>query len=261
MIKHQFKKKFGQNFLSDKNIIKKIVSIANLNSDDLVIEIGSGSGELTEEIEKFSRVISYEIDKDLENPLNNRFQGKNVELIFDDFLKRDVKKDLEKYQYKNLYIIANLPYYITTPIINKLIDSKIEIKKMILMVQKEVGERYSSKIKSKDYSSITVFLNYYFNIKKEFMVSKNLFYPKPDVDSMIISLSKKENRVTVDNEELFFKIVRDSFTQKRKTLKNNLKDYDFSKIEEVLSKYSLSPSVRAEEIPLEVFIEITKKLD
>lgn len=260
MKEHNFKKKFGQNFLSDKNMIKKIISLVDLKSDDLVIEIGAGSGELTNEIKNHSKVIAYEIDSDLDEHLKNRFSNENVEIIIDDFLKRDVKKDLEKYEYDNLYVIANLPYYITTPIINKLIEEKLNINKMVLMVQKEVGERFNANINSKDYSSITVFLNYYFDVKKEFIVSKNLFYPKPAIDSMIISLSQKNNRILAEDEELFLRLIRDSFRLKRKTLRNNLKEYNFSIIEKVLEKKNLPINVRGEQIPLEVFIEISNEL-
>lgn len=259
MLDHNFKKKFGQNFLKDKNIIKKIVNLIDLKSDDLVIEIGTGSGVLTEEIEKECRVISYEIDKDLEEFLNDKFKDKNVLLINDDFLKRDVKKDLEKEKYNNLYVIANLPYYITTPIINKLIEEKVDVEKMVLMVQKEVGDRFSASINTKDYSSITVFLNYYFKIKKEFVVSKNLFYPSPKIDSVIISLTKNDIYKS-KNEEAFMNLIRDSFRQKRKTLKNNLKEYNFDKVLEILKKYGFNENVRAEQIPIDIFIEISEIL-
>ena len=259
MLDHNFKKKYGQNFLKDKNIIKKIVNLIDLKSDDLVIEIGTGSGVLTEEIETRCRVISYEIDKDLEEFLNDKFKDKNVLLINDDFLKRDIKKDLEKEKYSNLYVIANLPYYITTPIINKLIEEKVDVEKMVLMVQKEVGDRFSASINTKDYSSITVFLNYYFKIKKEFIVSKNLFYPSPNVDSVIISLAKNDSYKS-NNEEVFMNLIRDSFRQKRKTLKNNLKEYDFDKVLEVLKRHGFNENVRAEQIPIEVFIEISEAL-
>jgi len=260
MLEHNFKKKFGQNFLQDKNIIKKIASVAETTKDDLIIEIGPGAGALTEELVEKSQVLAYEIDTDLEKTLKDKFKDKNVTFIFDDFLNRNIKEDLKQFKYNNLYVIANLPYYITTPIINKIIDEKIDVNKLVLMVQKEVGERFSASIGSKDYSSITVFLNYYFNIKKEFIVSKNVFYPRPNVDSIIISFTKKENNIKVYNEELFFKLIRDSFVQKRKTLKNNLKEYDFSKVEEVLSNHNFPLDVRAENIPLEVFAEISNKL-
>ena len=260
MIDHKFKKKFGQNFLQDKNIIKKIANVAETNNEDLIIEVGPGAGALTEELVQKSQVLAYEIDQELEDNLKEKFKDKNFSLILDDFLKRDVNKDIESYKYNRLYVIANLPYYITTPIINKIIDDKLPVEKMVLMVQKEVGERFSAKTGSKDYSSITVFLNYYFDIKREFIVSRNAFFPKPNVDSVIISFTKKDNKLKVKNEELFFKLIRDSFTQKRKTLKNNLKNYDFSKVEEVLNRNNLPLDIRAENVSLETFVEISNNL-
>ena len=260
MINHVFKKKYGQNFLNDKNILNKIANVANTNPNDLIIEIGPGAGALTEELIKKSQVLAYEIDNDLEEILRNKFKNNNFELIIDDFLKHDIKKDLESKKYEDLYIIANLPYYITTPIINKIIDDKLNVKKMVLMVQKEVGERFTASVGTKEYSSITVFLNYYFEVKKEFVVSKNSFYPRPNVDSIIVSFTRKEKEKRIKNEEQFFKLIRDSFVQKRKTLKNNLKDYDFSKVEQILLKNNLKLDVRAENIPYEVFIDISNNL-
>ena len=260
MIDHKFKKKFGQNFLQDNNIIKKIVGVCNTNLDDLIIEIGPGAGALTQELVNKAHVLAYEIDTDLKEELINNFVDKNVEFIFDDFLNRNIKEDLANINYNNLYVIANLPYYITTPIINKIIEEKIDVNQMVLMVQKEVGDRFSAKIGTKDYSSITVFLNYYFDIKKEFIVNRNSFYPKPNVDSIIISFIRKNNKVNVNDEEKFFKLVKDSFVQKRKTLKNNLKAYDFEKINQVLEKNNLPSDVRAENISLEVFAEISNNL-
>lgn len=261
MIKHNFKKKFGQNFLQDKNIIKKIVDICNPDKEDLIIEIGPGAGALTEELVKKSKVLAYEIDIDLKNHLLEKFSNNDINFIFDDFLNRKISEDLTDYSYKNIYVIANLPYYITTPIINKIIEENINVKKMVLMIQKEVGDRFSAKVGTREYSSITVFLNYFFDVKKEFVVSRNVFYPKPNVDSIILSFTKKEKSNKVLNEELFFKIVKDSFKQKRKTLKNNLKDYDFSKVEEVLLKNNLPIDVRAENINIDTYIEISNKLN
>lgn len=260
MLEHNFKKKFGQNFLKDNNIIKKISNVCDTEKDDLIIEIGPGSGALTEYLVNKSNVIAYEIDTDLKEYLTNKFVDKNITFIFDDFLNRDLVSDLSNIRYNKLYVIANLPYYITTPIINKIVESKIDVSKMVLMVQKEVGERFSAKIGTKDYSSITVFLNYYFDIKKEFIVSSECFYPKPNVDSVIVSFTRKDKRIDVKNEELFFKLVRDSFKQKRKTLKNNLREYDFEKIGQVLLKNNLPLDVRAENVPLEVFCEISNNL-
>lgn len=260
MIDHKFKKKFGQNFLQDKNIIKKIANVAETNEDDLIIEVGPGAGALTEELVQKSQVLAYEIDQELEDNLKEKFKDNNFSLILDDFLKRDINKDIKDYKYNNLYVIANLPYYITTPIINKIIDDKLPVEKMVLMVQKEVGERFSATTGSKDYSSITVFLNYFFDIKREFIVSRNAFFPKPNVDSVIISFTRKDNKLQLNNEELFFKLIRDSFVQKRKTLRNNLRNYDFSKVEEILIKNDLPLDIRAENIPLEIFVEISNNL-
>lgn len=260
MIEHNFKKKFGQNFLKDKNIITKIANVVETNKKDLIIEIGPGAGALTEELVKKSQVLAYEIDKDLEETLINKFKDNNFNIIFDDFLKRNLKEDLSQIKYDKLYVIANLPYYITTPIINKIINEKINVQEMVLMVQKEVGERFSAKIGTKDYSSITIFLNYYFDIKKEFIVSRNSFYPAPNVDSIIISLRKKEKKYNVKNEEIFFKLIRDSFVQKRKTLKNNLKEYNFLEIGKILQENNLPLDVRAENVPIEVFVEISNNL-
>ena len=260
MINHKFKKKFGQNFLQDNNIIKKIANVCETNKDDLIIEIGPGGGALTKELVNKSQVLAYEIDSELKDYLLNEFSNSNINFIFDDFLNRSIKEDLSNYKYNNLFIIANLPYYITTPIINKIIEEKIDVNKMVLMVQKEVGDRFSAKEGTKDYSSITIFLNYYFDIKREFIVSRNAFYPKPNVDSIILSFTKKDKKYNVNNESLFFKLVRDSFKQKRKTLRNNLKDYNFSKIEEVLVKNNMPLDIRAENIPIEIFIEISNNL-
>lgn len=259
-INHNFKKKFGQNFLTDNNIIVNTVSSVLLQEDDLVIEIGPGSGMLTKEILKKCMVLAYEIDTDLVDTLSNIPNNEKLTIIWDDFLKRDVVKDIEKFRYNKLYIIANLPYYITTPIITKVIESDLDVSKMVIMVQKEVGDRFSSKPGNKEYGSITVFLNYYFNIKKLFDVSRNCFYPKPNVDSVILMLEKKNDTYNVKDREKLFKLIRDSFSFKRKTIKNNLKGYDLNKVEEVLINNGYSLSSRAEELPLDVFIQIANEI-
>jgi 16S rRNA (adenine1518-N6/adenine1519-N6)-dimethyltransferase len=258
MIEHNFKKKFGQNFLQDKNIIRKIVDVASPTKNDLIIEIGPGSGALTEILTEKARTISYEIDTELKGILDEKFGTvDNSIIIYDDFLNRDITKDLENYEYDKLYVIANLPYYITTPIIEKIINEKLDIEKMVLMVQKEVGDRFTSNPKSKEYSSITVYLNYYYDLKKEFIVSKNAFYPRPNVDSMIISLSRKKEKLVPNNEEIFLKLVRDSFKFKRKTLKNNLREYDWEKIDNYLKGNNIKDTVRAEELSLYDYIKIS----
>lgn len=156
--------------------------------------------------------------------------------------------------------MANIPYYITTPILEKLIESKINFKVITMMVQKEVADRFSAHVKTRNYSSITVFLNYYFEIEKILYVSRNSFTPKPNVDSEVIALRRKKELKKANNEELFFKLVRDSFKYKRKNIRNNLKNYDLKTIEQVLKKHNKDLTNRAEELELEVFIDLANSL-
>lgn len=257
-----FKKKFGQNFLLDQNILNNIVDIAGITKDTLVIEIGVGAAALTKKLSsKAKNVLGYEIDNTLKDPLMIILdEYKNVDVIFDDFLNRNIKSDLEKYNYDNLMVVANLPYYITTPIISKFINEKVDVSKIIVMVQNEVADRFSATVGSKNYNSLTIFLNYYFDIKKVFMVSRNVFYPKPNVDSAVVLFTKKENKLNAVNEDLFFSIVRKAFKQKRKTLKNNLKEFDTDKINSTLNKFGKDISYRAEDITIEEFIEVANEL-
>ena len=255
-----FKKKFGQNFIVDKNIIHSIISKSNIDKDTLVIEIGPGAGSLTTELDKVSgHVLAYEIDKTLK-PILEKHNLNNTTIIYEDFLKRNVEEDLKNYNYKKTYVVANLPYYITTPIIIKLTQDKLNIDKIVVMVQKEVGDRFKAGPNTKEYNSLSIFLNYYYTVEKLLDVSKNVFIPKPNVDSIVVSFTKKGNKVKVDNEQIFFKLVRDSFKQKRKTLRNNLKGYNLEKIEEVLNKHNLNLTVRAEALPIEIFAEIANNL-
>lgn len=257
-----FKKKFGQNFIIDENIIKSIVTKAEVDTDTLVIEIGPGAGSLTSILsESAKNVICYEVDTTLEEILKENLKNyNNVKVIYGDFLKANVLNDIKKYDYKKLYVIANLPYYITTPIIMKLINDAIPLDKVVVMVQKEVGDRIKAKPGTKEYGSLTVFLNYYFNVKKIMDVSKHVFMPKPNVDSIVLEFTKNKQIRKVNNEQLLFSIIRDSFTQKRKTLKNNLKAYDLDIIEKELKKVGFDLSVRAEQLSLDIFINIANAL-
>ncbi len=259
-MEHKFKKKFGQNFLQDKSILEKIVDSVELEPDDLVIEIGPGSGNLTGEIiKKTKNIICYEIDTELKNKLAN-FEKQGAKIIYDDFLNRNIINDIKEINYKNLYVISNLPYYITTPIIEKIIESKLNIAACVFMVQKEVANRFLALPNSRDYNSLTIFLNYYFEMEKIIDVSRNCFFPIPNVDSSVIKLKKRKTPYKIKDKNLFFKLVRDSFRFKRKTLKNNLKDYNLKNIEELLKKYNLDLSIRAEAIPIEIFIDISNFL-
>ena len=256
-----FKKKYGQNFIVDKNIIHSIIKKSEIDDETLVIETGPGAGSLTSELGKYAKnVIAYEIDETLK-PILEKNITPNTEVIYEDFLKRDIAEDIKKYNYKKLYVIANLPYYITTPIIIKLIETKIDFDKIVVMVQKEVGDRFKAKPKTKEYNSLSVFLSYYFNITKILDVSRNVFMPKPNVDSIVVCFTKKVDKLKVNNEELFFKLIKDSFKQKRKNLRNNLKGYDLENISKTLSKYKLDLTVRAEALPLEIFVDITNNLE
>ena len=255
------KKKFGQNFIIDNNIINNIVNSAAIDSDTLVIEVGPGMGALTNELVKVAKnVLCYEIDTTLK-PILEKIDATNLEIIFADFLKRNVLNDIKKYEYKHLYLVANLPYYITTPILMKIIDENIPVEKIIVMVQKEVGDRFKAKEGSKDYSSLSIIFNYNYNIKKLMDISRHVFIPEPNVDSIVLGFEAKGEKEFIKNPQLFYQLIRDSFTQKRKNLRNNLKKYDLEKIEKVLSNYGFDLSARAEQINYKIFIEIANNLE
>ena len=247
MYKFDYKKNLGQNFLQDKNIIDKIVNAPDYGDNNLVIEIGPGAGALTKELlKKVDRAILYEVDTRLEKILNKELSTfVNYELIFDDFLNRDVNKDISKYDFDNLYIVANLPYYITTPIITKIINDEIPTNEIVIMIQKEVADRFSAKPGSKEYGQITVFLNYFFDIDNVCNVSKNCFFPKPKVDSAVIKMKRKESNDYIKNFDVFNKLVKDSFRFKRKTIKNNLVGYDLDIISNILTKYGFDINTRS----------------
>ena len=258
----KFKKKFGQNFLKDINVVKKIVRSAEIDGKSLVIEVGPGGGIMTRELSLVAdNVLAYEIDEELKDEHAKRLGDRdNITILFQDFLESDIVKDVEKYDYDKLYFVSNVPFYITTPIILKLIESGLSFEKIVMMVQKEVGDRFSTKSGNKEYGSITVLLNYFYNIKKEFFVSRKQFVPEPNVDSVIISFSEKNDKLPLNNFKFFEKLVRDSYQYKRKTLRNNLKGYDLDKVNKVLEKYGKDLSVRAEALDVEVFVEIANEL-
>ena len=253
------KKSLGQNFLQDENVLQLIANSISTNNNDLIIEIGPGKGALTKYlINKNSYLICYEIDTRLTSILNN-FLNSKTKIIYEDFLKANILEDIKDINYENLYIIANIPYYITTPIIKHIIDLP-KLRSMTLLVQKEVAKRFSAKPNTKDDGSLTVYLNYYFDIKYLSDVKNTCFNPIPKVDSAIIKFDRKSNNYNLKNEDIFFKLITDSFKMKRKTLKNNLVNYNWSNIKNILIKNNLNENVRAEQIPLEVFIEIANNL-
>ena len=253
------KKSLGQNFLQDETILKNIADSINTTKNDLIIEIGPGMGALTKYLkEKKSFLICYEIDTRLKGILKP-FEDEKTKIIYQDFLKSDISSDSKDFNYENCYIIANIPYYITTPIIKHIINLE-NLKSMTLLVQKEVAERLCASPGKKAYGSLTVYLNYYFNIKYLFDVPRFAFNPIPKVDSAVINFERKKEKKDVKKEELFFKLINDSFKMKRKTLKNNLKDYNWNKIKSVLEQNNLDEHVRAEELSLDLFIQIANSL-
>ena len=256
----EFKKSLGQNFIKDNNIINKIVKYADIDKDTLVIEIGPGAGSLSKEIVPLSGYsILYEIDTRLEDTLHQVLKDNdNYEIIFNDFLKQDVKRDIVKYNYKKIYVVANLPYYITTPIITKLMK-EVYPDKIMVMVQDEVADRLSALPGNREYGMISAFLRSRYEIKKLFKVNRNSFIPVPNVDSAVISLDKKEDYIINDFDKLE-KLLKDAFQYKRKNLRNNLRGYDLDKITNILNKYGLNLSDRAENVSVEVFIEIANNI-
>ena len=257
----KFKKKFGQNFMKDISVLNKIVDISEIDKNSLVIEVGPGDGRLSVLLaKKCKHLICYEIDLDLKNKLDSRFISfDNIEVIFDDFLSIDILSDVSKYCYDKIFFVSNVPYYITTAIITKLIDCGVIFNKIVLMVQNEVGLRLCSSYGSSSYNAFNVITSYYYNVNYEFFVSRLSFVPSPNVDSCVISLTPTffNSLKSFDN---FKKIVFDSFKFKRKNLKNNLKYYDLDVINRILYKYDLNLNMRAENVPLEVFIELSNSL-
>lgn len=254
------KKSLGQNFLIDNNVINNIISSLDATKDDLIIEIGPGKGALTRLLKnKKALLIAYEIDQEL-MPILSKLEDDKTKIFNKDILVANLQTDLMNYKYNNLYIIGNLPYYITTPIIKHIINQEIRIHSMIFMVQDEVANRFTARPKTRDYGSITLYLKYYFNIEKLFKVGKKSFNPVPKVESAVIKFTERLDKPLVD-KDIYFKLINDAFSQKRKTLKNNLKDYDFNLIKKILEANNLNELARAEELDEETFIAIATSLD
>ena len=258
----KFKKKFGQNFLKDISIVKRIVDVSGVSKNSLVIEVGPGGAIMTRELaNRAKNVLTYEIDVDLADELYKRIEDcSNVDVLFQDFLDADLLSDISNYSYDSIYFVSNVPYYITTPILLKLLKSEIYFNKIVMMVQKEVGCRFSTSPGSRDYGSITVLLNYFYNVKKEFLVSRKHFIPEPNVDSVVVSFAEKKDKLELYDFSFFEQLVKDSFQFKRKTLRNNLKKYDLKLIENVLATFNYDLNVRAEMLGVDVFVALANAL-
>lgn len=264
--KHDFhiKKKFGQNFLTDQNILGKITNVAHIDKETLVVEIGPGLGSMTELLlQKSKTVLAYEIDKDLIPILKENLKSDKLILINDDILKRSIDKDIEDIgeSFNNVVLVANLPYYITTPIIMKVLEESQKIKELVVMMQLEVARRFTSKPSTKDYNSLSVVIQFKTNSTIALKVPKSVFVPAPNVDSAVVHMSVKEEFEELPNDlDVFYRLVRVSFTQRRKTLVNNLSTaFNKSKLQlaELLEELGHSPSVRAEKLTVSDFIQLS----
>ena len=263
-------KALGQNFLIDDKVIEGIINGSNVNKDDLVIEIGPGLGTLTKYLlEKAQKVICVELDNKMINILEDRFKlYDNFELLHDDILKVDlnsiIKREKEQSNIKQIKIVANLPYYITTPIIMKLLEDKLDLDSITVMIQKEVAERLIATPGGKDTGAITYSVYYYATSKSLLEVPKDSFIPEPEVTSKVIKLEiRKEPPVEVKNKEVMFKIIKSAFMQRRKTLLNALTNTKvFLNKEEglkILNKLNLPEDVRAEKLTLQDFANISNE--
>ena len=266
-----FKKSFGQNFLTDTNILQKIVDTAEIDDQVNVIEIGPGIGALTEFLaERAAEVMAFEIDHRLVPILADTLRDfDNVTVVNEDILKVDLAQHIQNFKNPDLPIkvVANLPYYITTPILMHLIESGIPFSEFVVMMQKEVADRISAKPNTKAYGSLSIAVQYYMTAKVAFIVPRTVFVPAPNVDSAILKMARRpEPAVAVEDEKFFFKVSKASFTHRRKTLWNNLTGY-FGKSEEVKDKLTkaldqagLSPSVRGEALSLAEFASLADAL-
>ncbi len=245
------KKKFGQNFLTDANIVDKIAKIA-ADPSFKTIEIGPGLGALTEMLLKYSKdVDAYEIDPDMYELLNRHLKDERLHVYLEDFLEADLSVYKE-----TVSVCGNLPYYVTTPILFKLFESDLDIRKITIMVQKEVGDRLKAKPGSEDYSALSVEVQYLFDTVSEMNVSRNVFHPVPNVDSAVLSLTPVRGRDR-DFEKSFFSLVRDCFRMRRKTLHNNLKDlFDEEQIRRIYEKTGFDEKVRAQQLSLDDFLKL-----
>ena len=257
--KMHIKKKYGQNYLIDDNIIRKIVALSNIEPNPFIVEVGPGLGSITKGLLNHADgLLAYEIDEDLIEPLKDLFKDdKRFHLIHDDVLNRDLNRDISDYNDRDapVWVVANLPYYITTPILFKFLEEFDKISGLILMTQYEVAKRLTAKKSTKDYNALSVIMHYRTQASFMFKVPKTVFIPKPNVDSAVIKLTIKPKEKGLD-ETFFFDFVKEAFRQKRKTLVNNLnRAYYIEKplLSSWLHAHSLNADIRAENIDLEKF--------
>lgn len=267
-----FKKSLGQNFLTEPNILRKIVETAEIDQDTNVIEVGPGIGALTEQLAQHAaEVLAFEIDDRLIPVLQDTLQDySNIEIVHQDVLKADLKKTVAQHfkQERPLKVVANLPYYITTPIMMHFLESDLPVAEMVVMMQKEVADRISAKPGTKAYGSLSIAVQYFMEAKLAFIVPKTVFVPQPNVDSAILKLTRREvPAVTVSNEKEFFKLTRAAFQLRRKTLWNNLL-HSYGKDEatrqwltDSLKEAEIDPKRRGETLSLEEFARLSNAIE
>ncbi len=264
-----FQKKYGQNFLIDTHVLEKIMDAAEITKEDCVVEIGPGIGTMTQYLaERAGEVVAVEIDKNLIPILEETLsEYDNVTIINEDILKVDLNRIVEeKNQGKPVKVVANLPYYITTPIIMGLFENQVPLKSITIMVQKEVADRMQVGPGTKDYGALSLAVQYYAKPEIVAIVPPNCFIPRPNVGSAVIRLTRyEEPPVKVKNEKYMFSLIRASFNQRRKTLANGLANaqnlpLSREKVTEVLEKMGLSPTIRGEALTLEQFAELSDLL-
>ena len=259
----QIKKQFGQNFLTDSHILEKIVEASEVTKKDAVIEIGPGLGALTEVLcEQAGFVLAYEIDKALLPILEQNLKAfSNYKILNQDILKANILSDISLYleKYNTIYLVANLPYYITTPILTGLLSQKLPISRYVMMMQLEVADRICGKPSTKDYNALSLWIEYRALAKKIMKVPRTVFIPSPNVDSAVVRLDVyKDPPMYCENERALFFVIQGAFAQRRKTLENNLSlKYDKKFVQNMLLSLCLSLKCRAEELTLSDFIKIT----
>ncbi len=261
------KKRFGQHFLIDDNILRKIVSAAELDRQTGVIEIGPGRGALTDHLlDAAGGILAYEIDRNLASRLSPRFEGENNTLIVGDVLQADIENDLSRHLggFESIVALGNLPYNITTPIMMRFLEENIPVERMIFMMQKEVAERITGQPKTKDYNALSVLVDYRAEVTKLFNVSRHVFRPKPRVDSAVVRLDVRSNpKVKVKDETFFINMVRAAFRQRRKTCVNNLTAHFTSMaksdISMVMEDMGYSPKIRSEALSTEDFAALANR--
>ena len=266
----RFKKRFGQNFLIDGNVIKKIIAAADISGDDFILEIGPGIGTLTQFLAcEAGRVAAVEIDEKLIPVLEETLCGyENVRVINADILKLDIKKLIEEENGgRPIKVIANLPYYITTPVITELLESEAAIASLTVMIQKEVAARIAASAGTKDYGALTLAVAYHCETEKITDVSPNCFIPRPEVTSAVIRLDMKKDKTAVGDEKLMFRLIKAAFAQRRKTLMNAMRNSGVcacskEEWEEIFKDAGIDGGIRGETLELEDFARLadeTKK--